>query len=144
MRQHKEHGFGTVEALLIAIAIILISCVGYYIWHTHDTKKQTVASSTNLVKSPKSARSPSTQTTEVNFNGVVTGINNGCNYDGRCLIIVDDKSIITGGGLSAYPNENIYGTSSDVKVGDKVTVKALRTGDGFTLQGCSSCYIKRQ
>jgi len=78
------------------------------------------------------------------FSGTVDATNNGCAYDDTCSVTVDGKVIVTGGGLSSNPEGNVYGSSAAVKIGDKVHAKAIKTPNLYTLQGCSSCYIKLQ
>jgi len=79
----------------------------------------------------------------VTFSGEVTNISNECAYDGNCSISVDGSNIVTGSGLSANPTDNIYGRTDNVKIGDRVTLKAVQKSYGLSLQGCSSCYIKK-
>lgn len=77
------------------------------------------------------------------FSGTVTKVTNECAYDGTCAVIVDGKSIITGGGLTPDSKSNLYGRSDPVSIGDEVDVRAVKVGDNYTLGGCSACYIRR-
>lgn len=42
----NEYGFGVVEGLLIVIVILLISFIGYYVWHASKTTDKDLTSST--------------------------------------------------------------------------------------------------
>ncbi len=109
---------------------MLLAVLGCFIWaHSH--------------KDQRSAPQPKAGSFAT-FSGTVTARNNGCAYDDVCTISVDDKIIVTGGGLTADPNANIYGTTdNDLRIGDKVNVKARSTDLGLTLQGCKDCFITR-
>lgn len=79
------------------------------------------------------------------FNGIITEINDGCVSGGYCSLTVERKSIIIGGGKLSNPEDNVYGkVSSNIKIGNSVFVKALKTSTGFTLQHCSKCYVTKQ
>jgi len=123
-----------VEGLLIVIVVGLIGLGGWYVYSTHSVEKtKTVASSNS---------------SGVTFSGRITQIYNECSADGTCSIVVNGKSIITGGGLSANDSDNTYGNlglnggNSNLKIGQTVSVRALKTSDGYTLQTCSDCYVK--
>jgi hypothetical protein len=108
---------------------ILLGLFGWLIWTRHVNKQP--ATQQDVQKYAM-------------FEGTVTGRNNGCAYDDACTVSVDNKVIVTGGGLTANPDANIYGvTDVDLSNGDKVSVKALNTDHGLTLQGCQECYITR-
>jgi len=118
MRQPSKNKKSYVTKIAV-ILVILLAVFGYYIW----TQKGG---------------------SFVTFSGTITARNNGCAYDDTCTISVDGKVIVTGGGLTADPNANIYGTTdNDLRIGDKVSVKARTTDQGLTLQGCQDCYITR-
>ncbi len=79
------------------------------------------------------------------FNGIVTATTSDCLSGGVCTVMVANKSIVTGGGLSANAQDNVYGrVAKDLKIGDTVFVKALKTSKGFTMQRCPTCYIIKQ
>ncbi len=115
-----------MRLVIITLAILLLGVIGWFLWAPHN--------STSGGQTQK----------YTTFDGKVTGINNGCAYDDTCTVTVDDKIIVTGGGLSSDPNANVYGTKdADLAIGDKVSVKALSAEHGLTLQGCQECYISR-
>lgn len=119
----------TVKNILIVLIAVLLIFLGWFIWsqRTHIDNEQ------------KAQPTPQKYTI---FEGTVTGINNGCAYDATCTVSVDNRAIITGGGLSSDPEANVYGvTDADLASGDKVSVKALNSDYGLTLQGCRECYI---
>lgn len=124
-----------VEVLFVLVAIILLSLAGWYIYN----RRHPANNATSNVSSNASVAT---------FSGLITNINNGCDSDGACSITVDGKIVITGGGLAATQVENTYGNlglnggNSHFKIGQKVSVKALNTNYGYTLQTCSDCYVK--
>lgn len=60
-RQHS--GFGAIETLIIAVVILLVGFVGYYIWHTQSgTKKNVVGGSSTQAQTPMS-KAPDTSGT---------------------------------------------------------------------------------
>ncbi len=120
-----------VTTTVTVVFVILLVILGWYIWTTHANK---------------SRGSASQQKTEsfVTFSGTVTARNNGCTHDDVCTVSVDGKVIVTGSGLTADPDANVYGTTdADLRIGDKVSVKARSTDYGLTLQGCEDCYVTR-
>lgn len=138
MRKNQK-GFSAIEILLVIVVISLLGVGGWYVYHKSSTKKPVSAASTS--KTGKYAT----------FSGQITSINNGCEADGVCSITVNDYSfIITGGGLSTTSADNIYGNlgqnggNARFTLGQTVKVRALpiKNGSGFTLQGCSECYVK--
>jgi|GEM_PF-1534619 len=119
------------KVIIILIAVTLVAVIGWYFW-TRD-------------KAPAATNSPNQdQGAFAEFQGKVTAINNGCNHDNVCSVTVNEKPIITGGGLSVNEQSNTYGVvDADLAIGDKVKVKALNKDRGMTLQGCNDCYITR-
>lgn len=110
---------------------MLLMAAGWYIWATRTANNEhsTVQQTTDTI---------------VTLSGTVTARNNGCAHDSICTVSVDGRVIVTGGGLAADPNANIYGTAdNDLRIGDKVRVKARTTDHGLTLQGCPDCYVTR-
>lgn len=123
----------TRTTLIILLAVILFGTVGWFVWSKNNTDGTSSKQATH--------QSEQKYTT---FDGTVTAMDNGCAYDATCSVSVDGKAIITGGGLSANPDANVYGaTDADLAIGDKVSVKALSSDHGLTLQGCSECHITR-
>ncbi len=118
------------KVISAALFGVLLGLLGWFIWTRHADKQPITRQNTQKYAT---------------FEGTVTGRNNGCAYDDACIVSVDNKIIVTGGGLTNNPNANIYGaTDADLSNGDKVNVKALNTDHGLTLQGCKECYITRK
>jgi hypothetical protein len=93
---------------------------------------------------PTSTPQPRTSGKYTLFDGTIKNINRACDFDGQCAFTVDDKIVVTGGGLGPTPEDNIFGTiDRDLKIGEKVTVKALKADDRYTLRRCGECYVKR-
>jgi hypothetical protein len=117
--------------VLIVVCVIILILIGWYAW----------ASQVRNDRQPAAQQATETFTT---FSGTVTARNNGCAHDDICTVTVDGRTIVTGGGLTADPNANTYGVmDNDLRIGDKVSVKARSTDHGLTLQGCQDCYITR-
>jgi len=124
-----------------------VAVIGFTGWYVLNRKTDTTQQKTNSSSSSSSSEQTSQVRAEGNyslFEGTLKHINNGCAADGTCSMTVDDKVIITGGGLGPSQEENTWGiTEADFHLGDKVTVKALKDGDNYTLHRCAECYIKR-
>jgi hypothetical protein len=117
------------KTISIVLLGVLFGLIGWFIWARHTDKQPTTQQQVQKYAM---------------LEGTVTGRNNGCAHDDICTVSVDNKVIVTGGGLMADANANIYGiTDADLRIGDKVSVKALSTDHGLTLQGCRECYITR-
>ena len=123
----------SVVAGLLVIAIV--GLIGFTAWYVHGHRSVTSPTSSDTNAS-------------VTFSGKITEINNACYTDGTCSVTVDDKSIVTGGGLSVTDSSNQYGNlgpsggNFGFKIGQTVSVRALKTNYGYTLQGCADCYVK--
>jgi len=128
-RRNTQHSFTMVEVLLIVVLVVVMAVAGHLFLKNRDHHPSSVNSSSH--------------SDEVTFSGTVTNLSHECNVDGTCSVTVDGKLIITGSGLSPNASDNVYGTSDVQNIGDKVDVKAIKSSYGYTLQGCSSCYIKQ-
>ncbi len=136
-----QGGFGIIESFLI---VVIVGVIGFTGWYVLSRKTSTDQSKTNSTP-------PSQQNSQVQidgkytlFEGTLTNINRGCDADGVCSMTVDDQVIITGGGLGPNQEANTWGTTeADFNTGEKVTVKALKDEDNYTLHRCAECYVRR-
>ncbi len=142
---HKN-ALGSLKRLTV---IVIIGLVGVGIWYLYLNRS--VAVKINTAAPTSAAPTPVGTVSTVSaktFSGTITSMNNGCESDGSCSITVDKKVVITGGGLAATEAQNTYGNlgrnggNSRFKVGQMVEVYALTTDSGYTLQACSSCYVR--
>ena len=132
----NESGFSVVELILVILIILVLGAIGWLVYENQHKATKSVPMKT-------STKSLSTQSKIVTFSGKVTNISHDCNFDGSCSVTVDNKVVITGGGLGPTPDSNVYGYSKldTLNLGDIVNVRAVKDKYGYTLQGCTSCFV---
>ncbi len=120
----KQHGFGTIEVLLLLLVIAVIGFGGYYVWHTqHDSTNKTAAkqapASTSSTGGPASGHVVATNI------DLVTGLYIPANVDIKKGETVTWE--IKDGG--AIPQ---YAIASDSGSSEAFSSNVLKTGDKFS------------
>jgi hypothetical protein len=94
---------------------------------------------------------PVASASEETFTGTITEANFGCAVDASCDLVVDKTKRVHFGHDTRMEGPGEWGNTEQVfelmerpdhGVGKRVEVFAAKTGDGYTLQGKSSYYIK--
>lgn len=85
---------------------------------------------------------PANDGTELSFNGVVRARDNACYYDGVCTLDVNGTRVTTMSGRRMGPAPVWGRVEGDPQVGSKVAVYCKRVGDGCTLDGSETYFVR--
>ncbi len=126
MEQHPRNGFGTTELLLLLGASMIIVGVT---WRLYITNQPTDVNNELHV---------SRQNEQV-ISGVITEINNDCQAEGLCTVMVDETTtILTGCSVpAAYDNCDRH-NGTTLQLGDTISIVAKRNIDDYFEPICES------